>query len=57
MVWNSDDFVREAILKPGDDKRADMLYNNTIICRRGIPCSACSRKNNFLVYVSIKARL
>ena len=26
--------------KPGVDKRADMLYNNTIICRRGIPCSA-----------------
>ena len=26
--------------KPGDDKRADMLYNNTIICRRGVPCSA-----------------
>ena len=43
--------------KPGVDKRADMLNNNTIICRRGIPCSACSRKNNFLVYVSIKARL
>lgn len=26
--------------KPGVDKRADMLYNNAIICRRGIPCSA-----------------
>ena len=26
--------------KPGVGKRADMWYNNIIICRRGIPCSA-----------------